>query len=220
MFAVGDGWKFIDDVWGTKYYYDDPKLAESVQWYADLAIKKGFAPPLPDVTSLGGLSVFAAGKGALTIDGSWTINDYIKKSTFPVGFGLLPIGPNGRKSMFNGLADSIWTGSKHQDEAWKWVSFAASKTCEDIVGKSGVVFPAIKSGVDNSLAAHKEKGADVSAFTDEALDPNGTFVFPITDHASEITAIMTPTMESIMLGQADASSALKTANDKVNALFK
>ena len=31
--------------------------------------------------------------------------------------------PNGRKSMFNGLADSIWVGSKHQDEAWKWVKF-------------------------------------------------------------------------------------------------
>jgi multiple sugar transport system substrate-binding protein len=220
MFAASDGFKFIDNVWGTKYYYDDPKLAESVQWYADLANKKGFAPPLADVTSLGGLQVFASGKGALTIDGSWTIGDYTTKSTFPVGFGLLPTGPSGRKSMFNGLADSIWTGSKHQDEAWKWVSFAASQACEDIVGSTGVVFPAIKSGADKSLAAHQAKGADVSPYTDEALDPNGTFLFPITDHASEITAIMTPTMEGIMLGQTDAASALKDANSKVNALFK
>ncbi len=63
---------------------------------------------------------------------------------------------------------------------------------------------------------------DVTAFTDLALDPNGTFLFPITDHGAEISNIMNPVMESIMLGQAypDIATALKNANEQVNALFK
>jgi multiple sugar transport system substrate-binding protein len=220
MFAVSNGFKFTDGPWTAKYYYDDPKLAETLQWYADLNLVKGYAPPLADIKSLGGGTLFQSSKGALTTDGSWTIGDYLKNSKFKVGFASLPNGPQGRKSMFNGLADSIWVGSKHQDEAWQWVKFAASKTCEDIVGNTGVVFPAIQSGVEASLAKRKADGVDVSSFTSQALDPNGTFLFPITDHGAEISTIMDPVMESIMLGQAKAADALKDANQKVNAVFQ
>ncbi|MBK9715176.1 MAG: sugar ABC transporter substrate-binding protein [Kouleothrix sp.] len=219
-FAASNGFKFTDGPWASKYYYDDPKLAEAVQWYADLALVKGYAPPLADYSKLGGLTFFASGKAALTTDGSWTINDYVKNSKAKLGWAPLPKGSQGRKSMFNGLADSIWTGTKHPDEAWQWVKFASSKTCEDIVGKTGVVFPAIQSGVEASLATRKEKGLDVSAYTEEALDPSGTFLFPVTDHGSEIATIMTPVMQSIMLGDKKAADALKDASTQVNALFQ
>jgi len=217
--AASNGFKFTDGPWTTKYYYDDPKLAETIQWFVSLS-EKGYAPKEEDVRSLGAGTLFQSGKGAMTSDGSWQINNYVNNSKFPVGFGLLPSGPAGRKSMFNGLADSIWVGSKHQKEAWEWVKFLASPECENIVGSTGVVFPAIQSAVEKSLAVRQDKGIDVSAFTTEALDPNGTFLFPITDHGSEIQNIMGPTMDSIYLGQAKAADALKAANDQVNALFK
>ncbi len=220
MFAVSNGFKFTDGPWTTKYYYDDPKLAETMQWYADLALVKGFAPPLADYTTNGAGTFFQAGKAALTTDGSWTIGDYVKNSKFKPGFAPLPKGPEGRKSMFNGLADSIWMGSQHQAEAWQWVKFAASPACADIVGKAGVVFPAIKSGVDASLAKRQADGLDVTPFTDQALDPQGTFLFPITDHGAEITTIMDPLMQSIMLGEKPAADALKEASTQVNALFQ
>ena len=122
--------------------------------------------------------------------------------------------------MFNGLADSIWVGSKHPDQAWEWVKYAASQECADIVGDAGVVFPAQQSAVDKALAAYEAKGLDVSAFTAQATEEGGTFLFPVTDNASAISAIMTPVMQSIMLGQTDAQSALPAANEQVNALFK
>ncbi len=219
MFAASNGFKFTDGPWTTKYYYDDPKLAETMDWYVGL-IEKGYAPKQEDVSSLGASTMFQSGKGALTTDGSWMINNYLDNSKFPVGFGLLPTGPAGRKSMFNGLADSIWVGTKHPQESWQWVKFLASQECQDIVGATGVVFPAIPSGVEKSLKVRADKGIDISAYTKEALDPNGTFLFPITDHGSEIANIMGPTMDSILLFQAKPADALKEANDKVNALFQ
>ncbi len=218
--AVSNGFKFTDGPWTKKYYYDDPKLAETLQWYADLNLVKGFAPANSDITSLGAGTLFQSGKGALTSDGSWTIGDYVKNSKFKLGFAPLPKGPQGRKSMFNGLADSIWVGTKYPKESWAWVKFASSKTCEDIVGNTGVVFPAIRSGVDASLAVRKGNGLDVSAFTNQALEPGGTFLFPITDNGAEIATIMGPVMDSIMLGESKAADILKDANDKVNATFK
>jgi len=219
--SASNGFKYQDELWGTKFHYDDPKLAEAIQWYADLWLKKGYSPSFPDVSSLGGQAVFQSGKGAMTTDGSWNIKNYIDNSNFEVGFGLLPVGPQGRKSMFNGLADSIYVGSKHQEEAWEWVKFLASPACENIVGEHAVVFPAIQSGVEKAVEAHKKKGVDVTPFTTEALDPEGTFLFPVADHASEISTIMQQTEEKIYLGETpDAAAALKQASDEVNALFQ
>ncbi|MCK6627776.1 MAG: sugar ABC transporter substrate-binding protein [Anaerolineae bacterium] len=218
--AASIGFKFQDELWGTKFHYDDPRLAETLAWYAGL-MQKGYAPAYPDVKSLGGGAMFQAGKGAMTSEGSWNIANYVKNSDFEIGFGLLPVGSEGRKSMFNGLADSIFVGSKHQEEAWEWIKFMASPACQNIVGGYAVVFPAIQSGVDKALEAHKKNGLDVSAFTTEALDPNGTFLFPVADHASEISTIMTQVEEKIYLGETtDVAAALKAANDEVNALFQ
>jgi multiple sugar transport system substrate-binding protein len=218
--AVPNGFKYQDELWGTKFYYDDPKLAETLEWYHGL-MEKGYAPPYPDVKSLGGAALFQAEKGAMTSEGSWNIKNYVDNSNFEVGFGNLPVGPEGRKSMFNGLADSIYIGTEHQEEAWEWVKFLASPTCQDIVGGYAVVFPAVQSGVDKALAAHEANGLDVSAFTEQALDPNGTFLFPVADNASEISTIMSQTEETIYLGQTeDVAGVLKAANDEVNALFE
>jgi multiple sugar transport system substrate-binding protein len=218
-FAASNGFTFQDEPWGTEYYYDDPRFIETIQWYADLHLEHGYAPSLADVTSLGSLALFQASTGAMTTDGSWMINSYLG-SDFEVGFGRLPIGSEGRKSMFNGLADSIWVGTEHPNEAWEWVSFLASPACQNIVGRHAVVFPAIESGVEEALQGRAAQGVDVSAFTEQALDPEGTFLFPIADNASEITAIMEPVMDSIMLGQARAAEILPQANERVNALFR
>jgi multiple sugar transport system substrate-binding protein len=156
----------------------------------------------------------------MTTDGSWMIGAFAGSSTVPFGFARLPEGPEGRKSMFNGLADSIWVGTEHPAEAWQWVKYAASQECADKVGEFGVVFPAQQSAVDKALAAYEAKGLDVSAFTLQATEPDGTFLFPVTDNASQISAIMGPVMQSVMLGQAEAAAALPAANEEVNALFQ
>ena len=213
------GWKFNDGLYDTKYYYDDPRYIGTIQWAADL-MKKGYIMPLELTTSLGASAAFNAGKGALHGNGSWMIGAFAKDATFPIGFARLPEGPEGRKSMFNGLADSIWIGSEHPAESWQWVKYAASQECADIVGEAGVVFPAQQSAVDKALTAYAAKGLDVSAFTMQATEEGGTFLFPVTDHASEIVAIMDPAVQSILLGQADAATVIPPAAAEVNALFQ
>jgi multiple sugar transport system substrate-binding protein len=218
MFAVANGFTFNNGVWGDEYYYDDPALASSIQWIADLWLEKGYAPLLEEQSSLGRTALFQSGSVAMVIDGSWMIGTYLS-SDFEIGFGRLPAGVNGRKSMFNGLADSIWVGSEHQEEAWQWVKFLASSDCQTIVGQSGVVFPAIPDAATLSLEVREEAGVDVSAFVEQANEEGGTFLFPITDYGGEITTIMTETMDSIGLGQIDAATGLQNANEEVNSLF-
>jgi multiple sugar transport system substrate-binding protein len=219
-FAVSNGFSFNSGPWATSYNYADPKLAETLQWVADLSLTKGLAPSFKDVKASGHDTLFKAGKVAMITEGSWNIGTFTKLD-FPVGFAALPKGPSGkRRTMFNGLADSIWSGSKNQDQAWQLVKYLSSPACESEVGKAGVVFPAIKAGVDNALATYKSRNIDVSAFTGIATEPGSTFLFPITDNASKIVDIMNTSMDKIRLGQAKAAVELKSANDQINKLFK
>ncbi len=217
-FAVSTGWRFIDDLYATEYYYDDPRFIATIEWYKSL-IDRGFAPSFEEVNALGKNALFAAGQGALMTDGSWNIGTNRNSSEFPVGFASVPAGPEGKKSMFNGLADSIWVGTDNQDAAWEWVKFLGSPACQDVVGAYAVVFPAIPSAVDVAEAAYEENGVNVEAFTDLTEIEGATFLFPVTDYASQISEIMTSTMQSILLGQTDPATALPEANEEINDLF-
>jgi multiple sugar transport system substrate-binding protein len=219
-FAVSNGFKFHDGPWAKGFHYDDPRLAETLQWIADTSLKKGFIIPAKDARQLGANSLFAAQKGALALTGSWNINWYLDNARFDRNFAPLPKGPQGRKSMFNGLADSIWTGSKHKEEAWKWVKFLGSADAQKIVASYGVVFPAVKGTAEISEQAMDKKGADVAPFVQEATEQNGTFLFPIADHAADVLRIMRVALDAILLNGADAASTLKKANAEVNALFE
>jgi multiple sugar transport system substrate-binding protein len=220
-FAVSNGFTFLDkNPWGTRYNFDDPKLAATINWYKQL-IDKGYAPKFDKQSTLGRDAVMDAGQGAITITGSWTINSYLSSTAKQkYGFAPLPVGPAGRKTAINGLSDAIFAGTTHKDQAWQWVKFLASSACQDLVAKNAVVFPAIKDATDKSLAAHQAKGQDVHVFTDEAKATGGTFFLPITDHGNEISQTMQDAIQSIILGQTDAASGLKKANDTVNAMFK
>jgi multiple sugar transport system substrate-binding protein len=217
-FAAANGFKYNDGPWSTKYNYDDPKLAEALQWLVDVSLKKGYSAPAVDTSKLGAGALFQAGKGALMVDGSWMIGWYLTQAKFKVGFAMLPKGPAGRKSMFNGLADSIWTGSKVQKQAWEWVKFLGSPDCQEIVASHGVVFTAVIKADAKVKEVYAKRGADVSAFLEEAK-PETTFPYPIADHASEVMSIMKTAMDNIFLGKVQAKSELARANVEVNAVF-
>lgn len=212
------GWTYTDGLYDSNYHYDDPRFIKSIEWLERM-FDKGYFVPYAE-TGNGNAPLLNSGKAAATFDGSWTIGSYINDNPIPVEFALLPEGPAGRKSMTNGLGDSIWSGTKHPEEAWQWVKFLASEEAQKIVGSFGVVFPAIQSGVDLALDKYKSKGVDVSPFTIEASTPNGTFFYPVIDNASKVTEIMIRTFDAIALKSAEIEPALKAANKEVKALFK
>jgi multiple sugar transport system substrate-binding protein len=212
-FAVSEGFRFNDGPWTTHYHYDDPRLARTLQWLANLS-KKGYSARYDEASKLGKPALFAAGKTAMVADGSWMVNWYASNAKFGVGYAVLPQGPNGRATMFNGLADSIYSGSKHKEEAWKWVRYLGSASCQSVIAQRGVVFPALRQLDQMTVDAHAKQGIDTQAFLD--MTRATTFQPPIAKGGAQIDSIMDSAIETILLGQADAAPTLKDANQKVN----
>jgi multiple sugar transport system substrate-binding protein len=217
-FAVSNGFKFQDKPWDPKFYYDDPKLAETMSYIAGLPAKGLSATP-QNVGSLGADPMFISKKVAMVPQGSWMITYFKDNAKFEHAWVPLPTGPTGaRASMINGLADSIWSGSKIKDDAWKWVKYLASADCQQLVAGYGVVFPAIKGMAEKAVEVQKGKGIDSSAFLTMAKAK--TFLTPIADHGSEIDEVMGSAIDSVLRGKAEAAPALKEANAKANQLAK
>jgi len=218
--AATTGWTATNGAWGDEYNFDDPKFQDTIDWWYSL-VEKGYMPSFEAQTGIGWADQLTAGSVALASNGSW-MTGYIfgaSTDTFTPAVAPTPVGPNGKRaSMFNGLADNIWAGTKHPDEAWEWVKYLGSIECQSVVAEAAVVFPAIPEATDAAVAAFAEKGIDVDAFTVQ-VDEGTTFLFPITDHKSDVNALLTPAMEAVMSGKAKASS-LTAVNDQVNALFK
>lgn len=215
--AASTGWHFIDAPWSATYHYDDPRLMDTLTWLRDLARNKHHMPTVEQSGRLGAETLMFSDKGAMTVVGSWLIGLYADSKP-SVAFAPIPAGPKGRQSMFNGLADSIWVGSKHQDAAWQWVKYLGSDACQSLVAKAGVVFPARSDQVDTAVAAYAAKGIDVTAFTDVAT-PETTFAFPITDYGNEVSSIAKSALDEVMLGRGEIKAIMQKANQRINDLF-
>jgi len=214
-FAASNGFEFLDaNPWGSVYQYDDPAFLDTMSWMRSV-IEKGFVPRPELIT---GDPDFQTGLVASMSDGSWKIGTWANdESIEDVVFIPTPEGPEGRASMFNGLADSITTASENPDQAWEWVKYMATSDCQDTVGAGAVVFPALSSGTDIAQAAHADNGVDVSAFTTHVEDDT-TFLFPIAGQAAEVDQIMGDAITAVLSGDEDVD-ALVAANDEVNELL-
>lgn len=217
--STSPAWTATDkNPWGTHYNFDQPQFQETITWFKSL-IDKGYMPSVAAVTGQTESTIFGAGKYAMVTNGSWSTNALFDTKGIQTGLAPTPIGPSGkRSSMYNGLADSLWVGSKNKPAAAKWIEFLASPDCQNIVGDAAIVFPAIPSATDKAIAAWKAKGIDVTPFTNQVSDKT-TFLFPITDHASEIYNLMLPALDNVLSGKADVSS-LTDVNNQINQLFQ
>ena len=214
------GWSHTDGPWAESYNYDDPAFADTIAWWYSL-VEKGYMPPFEAQTGINWADQLTAGNAAMTPNGSW-MTGYVFGSasdTFTPAIAPTPVGPTGdRASMFNGLADNITATTKNPEAAWELVKYLGSEECQSVIAEAAVVFPAVRTATEQAIAAFEEKGIDVTPFTTH-VENGTTSLFPITDFKSDVNAIMTPVMESIMTG-ASSVDALVEANEQVNGLFK
>ncbi len=218
MYTGSNNWTYTDkNPWGTKYNYDQPAFQETIGWFYSM-IEKGYMPSIPAITGQSSGDIYSAGKYAMITNGSWMINQMFGYKDVETGLAPTPVGPSGKRaSMYNGLADSIWVGAKNKPVAAKWVEFTGSPECQNIVGEAAIVFPAIPAATKKAEAAWQAKKIDVAPFTVQ-VEEKTTFLFPITDFASQIEGIMQPAMDAVMTGKAKPDSFTQ-ANEQVNQLF-
>ena len=143
--ALGNGFEYLDkNPFGTHYNLDSPKLIETFEWWQK-QFEAGYVIPPEQAGALGLQPMMEQNKASFVTDGSWRINTWSQSTAQKFAFAPLPAGPQGAKTIINGLAPSITTSSKHPDEAWQWVKYLTSADCQKVVASDAVVFPPSRS---------------------------------------------------------------------------
>ena len=146
------------------------------------------------------------------------MSNVLNSTQVPVQIAPTPVGPDGhRASVMNGLADSVWVGTKHPDQAWRFVKYMGSGACQDIIAQQAVVFPAISSSSQKAVKAFEAKGMEARAFSVQVEDGTGV-TSPVVDRWAQMDSIMNPAMAAVIAFQADPSS-LSAANQRVNDMM-
>jgi len=227
-FTGSAGWQVTDrNPWGTHFNLDQPAFQDTLRWYFGLA-EKGYMSTYEEIggsNAIGSDKQIQSGMAAMGLSGSWMISTFSKLTDaagkkLDIGIAPTPIGPTGKRaSMFNGLADSVTTMSQQPDNAAKWVKFMSGAECQNIIGESGVVFPARPEATEKAIAYNKaERDLDVTPFTEQVTDKT-TFLFPVTTNAADITALLIPRFDAVYIGSEPVSS-LTDVNKQLNNLFK
>ena len=214
--AASAGFRLQARPWDPDLHYGDPVLAETLGWLAALP-GRGWSLVPGAFGKMGADALFTSQRTAMVPAGSWMVGHFARQARFAYVWVPTPIGPSGqRASMRNGLAHSLWAGSRNKEEAWQWLRYLASPACQARVAEAGVVYPAVKGLAEVAMAVQRRQGVDASAF---ALAAQGlTFPPPIAANAAEATDLVTATMERIFSGRIQAGPALRALAPKVRAI--
>jgi len=198
--AVNAGMTFL-----TKYLTNDHVIAPAT-WSG------------PNANGNNLLQMFSEGQIAMWEAGDWNTTTLKASVTFPVGVATLPIGSDGRVSVFNGLIDGLNTHTPYPKQAWELEQWLGSAQSQAILGSGGYIWPAIRSLDPLFLQYWQKHGIDMSAFLTEA---HGKVVnFPVSAGVGDALTEVVNDLGPAWLGTESVSAALKTAQTDADYVLR
>ncbi|MBV2355404.1 sugar ABC transporter substrate-binding protein [Streptomyces sp. J2-1] len=203
------GWRIGNKPnWPTEFRYDDPRLVRTFDYVRKLT-DKGFAPAPGQFASAGnapdGGQLLGSGKVAIYSGGSWEAATLAKLPGLKVGTGPLVAGPDGtRATVSNANGNTIWSGTRHLDETWAWVSYMGSAACQTPASRTGTFLPSIPAATDASVKAMAAQGVDLRVFLQQSrthqLLPNSPYA-----NGTALQSALLPLMQQFFAHQRSAS---------------
>jgi multiple sugar transport system substrate-binding protein len=198
----------------------DPRFAEGMQFYADLAVRHRVAPNTADQLSISAPDLFADGRAAMVLGGHWLYSEFIERVDLDFDVTVLPVGPHGGPGAITdvgctGLA--IAANSPRREQAWEFVKFVTGPVGQAIIAESGLFVPVLRSAMQSPgfAAAHTNiRNLGVLTGGPEASRP-----LAITPAWGKVEALLSRGCNRVLRGAAQADSLARIAGD-IDALLR
>ena len=198
----------------------DPRFAEGLQFYADLAVRHGVAPDVGDRLSDSAADLFAQGRAAMVLGGHWLYSEFVEQDDLDFDITVLPVGPHGGPGAITdvgctGLA--IAANSPRSEKAWEFVKFATGPVGQAIIAESGLFVPVLRSAMDSPgfAAAHTRIG-NLEVCTG---GPAASRTMVTTPAWGKVESLMSRGCDRVLRGAAQADSLGAMAGD-IDALLR
>ncbi|WP_280264040.1 ABC transporter substrate-binding protein [Nocardia wallacei] len=204
----------------TRTNIGDPRFAEGVQFYADLALRHRVAPDIADRQSVSAYDLFAGGRAAMLLGGHWLYSEFAEEDELDVDVTVLPVGPHGGPGAITDVGCTglgIAAASPRREQAWEFVKFATGPVGQEIIAESGLFVPVLHSALHSPgfAAAHRDI-RNLRVFMD---GPEVSRQFAITPAWSKVESLLSRSCNRVLRGAASAESLAGTAAD-IDALLR
>jgi multiple sugar transport system substrate-binding protein len=220
LFAMNNGAPWcIPRTNPTHMNFDDDAFIEGVQFYADLASKHEVAPTAVDAQSMSTMDLFSSGKAAMALAGHWRYQTFSRADGLDFDITVLPSGPRGHGAGSNvgatGLA--IAAGSRHKEQAWEFVKFAAGPVGQALIGGSGLFVPVLESVLTSAgFANAHSRIRNLAVLTG---GPAHSGYLPVTPAWPKIEALMDRGFGPVLRGTRPAASLKNGLSRDVDAVL-
>jgi multiple sugar transport system substrate-binding protein len=197
-----------DDLLGSNL--DDPAMAESAQFIADLVNVHGVAPAVEGADPY---QLFPAGKVAMTGAGHWVVGGF-EEAGFDT-YDVLPWPKNtDKQTVFGTSGFGIYSGADDPDLAWAYIQ-------ELISTETGRGFAEIGAGIPARSSLTESPEFTAMPPTHELFYDSLDFATPVAApfNFNELEAIMNRAMGEILAGTQTADEAFADAHEELQASF-
>ncbi|MNU71227.1 Multiple sugar-binding protein precursor [compost metagenome] len=217
-FAWSNGADFIDST-KTKVTVDDPKLAEALQYLADLQNVAKVTPSIADSQTLDTYQRWMKGQLAFFPVGPWDMSTYEK---LPFDYDLIPYpaGSTGKSATWTGsLGIGVSKKTKYPDEAVELVNYlTSSKEGMDALVKAKVQIPNMVDMAKTWAADTSTKPANKEEFIQIVQDYGRPLPANFT-YNSEWYDLFFTDIQPVLDGKISAADYVKQEQPKMQKLL-
>jgi multiple sugar transport system substrate-binding protein len=189
----------------------EPEALAAMEWLRARMWDDHVMASFLDVHNMGTRQAFAAGKVAMTEDGSWALKDILNEANFRIGVAPMPAGPARRVSLTTTDGFGIYANTRHTQEAWELLRFLISEDYSLAMARANFLQPARASLIDKwdqiirQEFPEKTKDMNIAVFADGQIK-GYSVVAEVFANMTEATRLATEAWDQIFtLGQAPVS---------------
>ncbi|WP_082957383.1 sugar ABC transporter substrate-binding protein [Mycolicibacter heraklionensis] len=207
----------------THLNFDDDDFLAGIQFYSDLSNVHRVAPAAADTQSISTMGLFTAGNAAMALGGHWRYQTFVQAQELEFDVAVLPTGPaaaaKGRaaQSAIGSTGLAIAADSRHREQAWEFVKFAAGPVGQRLIGESGLFVPVLRSAIDTPgfTAAHTGIG-NLAVLTGGPAHSEG---LPISPDWQKVHALMDRAIGPVLRGKRPAASLKRGLTPQIDEVL-
>ena len=218
-FVWSAGGELVDDPAApTTLALDEPAARKALDFFLDLQLEHGVAPPEREELSTDAESRFLQGKLGMYLDSRKAVPSLREIDDFTWDVAPLPVAPGGEPAtILHGDAYCMAAASEHKDEAWTFIEFAMSVEGQTILAESGRTVPSRLDVADSPAFLEPEEPPASSAVFIQAI-PSIRAV-PHTATWSQVEKEGDNLLASIFYGRVDREAGIDQLIEATKPLF-
>jgi multiple sugar transport system substrate-binding protein len=201
---------------GDRFAFDNRGARVAFRYLIGLINDDHVAPPAADTNDNSDFSrnQFLAGKMALFQSGTYNLAAVAEQASFRWGVAMLPVGPQGRVSVTNGIAAAGNAASEHPDAVRRVLAWMGSRPGNEYLGRRGSAIPAVRSAQRVYFDYWAGNGVDVTPFFSVLNGPR----IPAPGGAGFGAGYqaLKPYFDEMFLGHGDVADILRRAQEASN----